>query len=196
MITFLRILIWFMLKCRIYYTWSSFYQATFERYSKKVKLPEYDSIEELENVLGRMKWVKDGIWELGDAIGSPQATYFKYYHNSKQAKDCDEFAIFAASRLRNMKDRCKLSKDVRAIGMLSVPWHGPKGIGGHNVCVFSYVTNEVEKWAYLGNWYQGKARYGFASLNEVAIEVLGGNTSLGWAFVNEKLELLKYRWNV
>jgi len=194
MTTFLRILFWVAINSRLYYLWSKFYQSTFERWAKNVVLPVYGSLLELEADLSKMKWIADGFWELGDAIGSPQATYVKYLKESKLAKDCDEFAIYAVDRIEEMKSRGLLSS-IRSVGILSVPWHGPKGTGGHNVCAISYIDEDTEKWAYVGNWYHGQTQWGFASLTAVASEIVGNNVSLGYGFANNKLKLLKYKWD-
>ena len=178
-IRFLRFWVATVLRGRLYYLWSKLYQATRERWASSVRLPSYGSIGALEETLSRMKWFRDGLWELGDAIGGPKATYAKYIASSKTAKDCDEFSLYAADRLRDMVTRGVLTdKKIKRdeIYLLTVPWVDKGGkAGGHNVCAFKYGN----KWAHVSNWWHGKVQWDKGSLNDVIREVLNGRTSLG-----------------
>ena len=111
----LKIGVWFALKCRLYYIWSKIYRFFRERKFRNVELPYYETLDALEEELGKMVWREDDWTMLWDAISTPQATYGRYkprkdyeeYISTLSAPvsgnspypgagDCDDIALFAA----------------------------------------------------------------------------------------------------
>jgi hypothetical protein len=190
-----------------YYGFSKKYQAVVERRYRGFGLPEYNSLDSLTATLGVMKWRRDGYLELWDAISDPRATFAKHCLGQK-AGDCDDISLFAADRIRDMRDRGVLS-DVRTVGLLSVPWVDRENkISGHNVCAFSYVDREVVSnpevgetrglcWAHVSNWYGGVVRYvgrnglHFETVEDVVRDVLLGKTSIGWSLADPDLNRIR-----
>ena len=194
-VRFLRFWVATVLRGRLYYLWSKVYQATFEKWAHNVELLSYKSVKALEETLGRMKWKRDGPWQLWDAIGGPKATYSKHLSH-KEVGDCDEYALYAADRLRDMAVRGVLvDKGIKRdeIYVLTIPWVDLKGkAGGHNVCAFKYRDADGVNWAHVSNWYKGEVQWNKGSLKCVIREVLVGRTSLGWAIATPELKLVKY----
>jgi hypothetical protein len=127
----------------------------------------------------------------------------------RKAGDCDDISLFAADRIRDMRDRGVLP-DVRTVGLLSVPWIDKDGkIGGHNVCAFSYVEREAVSnpeigetrglcWAHVSNWYSGVVRFNgllnglrFETVEDVVRDVLLGKTSIGWSLADPDLNRVR-----
>ena len=199
---FFRIFIFFSLRLRLYYWWSRRYQFAFEwRYENEV-LPELSGFADLENVLSRMRWRKDTEVMLYDAISTPQATYARH-RMGYEAGDCDDISIYAVNRINDMRSRDLFRGNVYEVGLLSVPWIDEDDeIGGHNVCAFSYNSKLTDgttdygviRWAYVSNWFNGRIRYGFKSIEDVVREILRFKSaqSIGWAWATEKLEVIKY----
>lgn len=202
----MRKLTWLTLRLW-YYQFSKKYQAVVERRFRDFDLPEYNSLESLTATLGAMKWRRDGYLELWDAISSPRAAFAKHCLG-RAAGDCDDISLFAADRIRNMRDRGVLP-NVRTVGLLSIPWIAKDGkVSGHNVCAFSYVDHEVVSnpdvgetgglcWAHVSNWYGGVVRYvgrnglHFETVEDVVRDVLAGKTSLGWSLADPDLNRIR-----
>ena len=199
----LRRLTWLALKGRLYYVWSKVYRFLFERKHRDTPIPGFVSMSGVTGFIGKMAWRKDTWVMLFDAISSPQATIARHLAG-KKAGDCDDISLVAAACIRDMLRRgyLKETMEVVEVGLLSVPWVDKNGkTGGHNVCAFSYKVpvsgSYVINWAHMSNWHGGEVRDGaggraFGSLKDVVRDVLAGRTSLGWAFANVDLELLRY----
>lgn len=196
-----RFWVWLMLRCGFYYSWSKVYQRVVDGAFRKCLLPLYDSVEELEAFLGSMQWIKDGLLSLGDAIGLPQATYWRhklgYRHRGFIGCDCDEFALYAADRMANMYRRGVLNDmGVADIYLLTVTWIKNGKSGGHNVCLFSYVDQAGKwRWAHLSNWNGGRMIGGFLSVVDAVGGVLnaaGADACLGWATATPTLKRAQY----
>lgn len=186
---FLRILVWFALKCRLYYIWSKVYRFFAERkYKKNVVLPKLNSLNELEDLIGNIIWRKDKWYMLWDAISYPEATYGRYVTN--KGSDCDDMAILAAFLLEDMKKHGKVN--FMEVGLLSVPWLSKnRGVGGHNVCIIKYKSGMDTYYAHISNWNMGKIQWAFPSVQSVVKEVLHGET-LGWSVATPNLKLKQY----
>lgn len=200
----LRFWIWLMLRCGLYYLWSRVYQRVVERsWNDCGPLPKYESLAGLERTLGRMRWRRDGVLTLGDAIGSPKATYWRHKlrHDDRgwMGFDCDEFALYAADRVRDMALRGVLAGEgvsYADVYLLTITWVADGKPGGHNVCAFRYVgADGVPQWAHLGNWNGGRRVAGFLSLEDVVLNVLAGggaDVCLGWATATVGLKRVHY----
>ena len=184
-----------------YYRWSRVYQFLFER--KRIRnhrIPPFISLTDgVEKTVDRMRWVKDTWIMLFDAISHPHATVGRHLSGFK-AGDCDDISLFAAWSIRDMMERGYL-EDFRFVGLLSIPWLSKDGkCAGHNVCVISYIDKQAGalRWAHISNWHSGKVQthnrlgHAFSTVEDVVRNVIGGNTSTGWARVDCDLNLLEY----
>lgn len=195
-----RVFVYAVFALRVYYAWSLLYRALFEHaYRKRPPVPTFPDMRALSLTLGRMRWRKDGPREMGDAIGSAKAAYYRHVEG-RAVGDCDEFAVLAADRLDDMRRHgCEAALELREdeIGVLSVPWLEGWKLGGHNVCAFSYYDDDlmVRCWAHLGNWFSGAPRWKFATLEEVVRDVLGARRrGLGWSYATAGLRRLRFGW--
>lgn len=199
-----RAWVWIALRLGVYYWWSRIYQRVVERaWFKCGALPRYERLEDLERFLGSVKWRKDGLLTLGDAIGSPAAFYWRWvlHHNDHglMGADCDEFAFYAADRMRDMALRgvlAGLGVHERYIYLLTVVWRIGGKAGGHNVCLYRYVEPDGGvRWAHVGNWNGGRSVKGFMTERDAVIDVLrgaGADECVGWALATPKLKRVCY----
>lgn len=161
---------------------------------------DFYTLEEVENVVSKMHWQRDGIFELGDAISDPAATYFRHVNGIDGAMDCDEMAIFAATVIKDMAAKGRiLDKGIwpDRVFLLSVPWIDEKGkVGGHNICTFYYIDNDTKeyKWAHISNWFGGRIIWNFDTLDDVLKSILITKTSIGYGLVTPDLKLITYGW--
>lgn len=194
----------FMLRCRIYYVWSRLGDWLFERRYLNRQLKQYDSLEELEQTIGKWVWRPDPWWQLGDMFSCPGKVECAGF-DGKSVGDCDDFSRYAADRIEDMRKRFGGTvgrKFVRNVSLLTVPWMGPGGkVSGHNVCVFEYQSpTDPQKWiwAWISNWYKGKARWSttagltYSRVAEIAAEICAGfqGCNLGYARVSIDLKKL------
>jgi len=196
-IKILKVLVWFALRCRLYYLWSRFYQCAFESKWDSVVLPQPLSTTEFENLIGSFGWREDTWYMLGDVISSPKAIYGRWLEKGAPQGDCDDHSYFAMHMIRSMSERGVLTGTtgikikVRDLFLLSVPFYG-HNVGGHNVCVFNYRLNDFIRWAYVSNWYDGKIQWGYENLESIVKSVLRERISLGWAIADKNLRLVRY----
>ncbi|MHA1613300.1 MAG: hypothetical protein ACTSW7_03775 [Candidatus Thorarchaeota archaeon] len=202
----LRCLVFIVLKLRVYYIWSKIYQRFFEkwpknRYKKMRQLWDeinFTTLEEVESVIGKMHWQKDGIFQLGDAISDPKATYFRHVNGIDGALDCDDMSLFAATAIKDMASKGRLlDKGIwpDKVFLLSVPWVDEKGkVGGHNICVFCYAGADGWKWAHISNWFGGRVAWNFDSLEDILGSILITRISIGYGLATPELKLVKYGW--
>ena len=204
----MRCLVFIVLKLRVYYIWSRLYQRFFEKWPKNRwelikkcwQKVNYDTLDEVEKIVGQMHWTKDGLFELGDAISDPKATYFRHINGIDGAMDCDDISLFAANVIRDMAARgILLDRGIwpDRVFFLSVPWISNEGkVGGHNICTFCYVDIGCKnmKWAHISNWFGGRIAWNFDSLNDVMKSILIDRKSIGYALATPSLKLVKYGW--
>lgn len=199
-----RFWVWLMLRWGLYYRWSKVYQAVVERPWRRCgPLPKYEAMTELERFLGTLEWREDGLLTLGDAIGSPKSTYWRWrlQHDDHGwlGADCDEFALYAADRIKDMALRGVLAGDgvhYADVYLLTVTWMSKGKPAGHNVCAFRYVgANGVPLWAHVGNWNGGSRVGGFAQIEDVVENILvggGADECIGWATATPGLKNVHY----
>lgn len=185
---------------RVYYVWSLLYRAVFEHhYRTRPPIPTFPDMRTLSLTLARMRWRKDGPQEMGDAIGSARAAYYRHVEGHAVG-DCDEFAVLAADRMEDMRRHgCEAGLELREdeIGVLSVPWLDGWRAGGHNVCAFSYYDDErlERRWAHVGNWFAGAPRWKFETLEAAVRDVLGPTRrGLCWSYATAGLRRLRFGW--
>lgn len=188
---FLKILVWFALKCRLYYVWSKIYRFLYERKYRHVVLPKLNSIEEVEDLIGNISWRKDKWYMLWDAISIPQAAYGRYL-DKKAGGDCDDISILAVHLIEDLIKRRKVQNFLQ-VGLLSVPWLDMSNkVGGHNVCIIKYKMDDKLYYGHISNWNMGRVRWAFTSKEAVVDEIPRGGTTLGWAIADKNLKLKKY----
>lgn len=184
-------LVWVSLRCRVYYAWSKVYRFLFERWADNVVIPDADCFGDVTKVVRDIEWRKDTWFMLWDVVSHPGATY-KRHLDGKRGGDCDDISMIALVMVEGIAAR---KPDLFGrVGFLSVPWLEAGGkVGGHNVCAFETMINGELMWKHMSNWYDGKlSPKSFGSLEDVVRDVLDGNESLGWAFANSDLKLLRY----
>jgi len=197
MIKFLRVVNFFWLRCRIYYGWSKLFRVFNNRKYRKDNLPIVQSVKELENTIGAMKWRADTWRQWFDSIELPEAAFVRMAMG-QPAGDCEDIACAAANMLR-LSALAGFMPTIANIGLLTVLWKG----GGHTVAVFSYTDIKViaisgigvlqeRQWAHVGNWYDGKIKSRFESLNDIIKDVLSSRECVGWCYVTPSLEHLQY----
>lgn len=201
----LRVLVFFALRCKLYYMWSRLYRAINRNLAWDVALPKIGNEEELTKILATLKWAADDWTELWDAIATPQQAWATH-RAGKPVGDCDEYSVISAELLRPFLSGLPFPITrggyitILEVGILSVPWTWPGGTSGHNVCMFSYVSGSNKYWAYVGNWFGGGVRWGFHSREELIKDILkivkgrGVNriSALGAAYVKPDLQLVKW----
>lgn len=199
-----RLWVWFALKVGVYYWWSKVYQRyTGWPYRKCGPLPKYDRLEDLERFLGSIKWEKDGLLALYDAIDSPKATYWKWVlrvdDRGLMGRDCDDIALLAADRIKDMALRgvlACLGVHARFVYLLTVIWRAGGKAAGHNVCLYRYVEPDGSiRWAHVGNWNAGRSVTGFVAPENAVRDVLrgaGADECVGWAMATLDLKLVCY----
>jgi hypothetical protein len=162
-----------------YLLWSMLYRFLLEP-PGKADVVAYNTLGELEAVLKRVKWVKDGIRQVFDAIGSPE--HFQWLINNNQipksGRDCDEFAVYCYKVLKT-----HLIEGVEVVGCMSVNWaKDERGGRGHNVCLLKING----KYAHIGNW---GLMANYATLRECIESVLRDRKLRGWA-------IWQYPWGI
>ena len=191
-IWFLRILVWFSLRLRIYYAWSRVYQRLWEkRKYKGISIPLFPSFTKIEEITGAMHWSPDTWQQLWDAISMPRAVYGKHLRGERSATDCDDISIFAAYCIERARRRVDLGKTIVDVGLLSCPWvvHQNAKVSGHNVCAFAYRDNGSIKWAHISNWFGGKIQWDFPNKSAIVKSMTRNRaTSLGWAYARVSLK--------
>lgn len=196
-------LAWLAFKARIYYIWSKIYQFFWERSEiKNINLYVPKTIKELEKWVGEMEWRKDTWVMFGDAISHPRATYSRHIFG-KKAGDCDDISLFAIDRIAAMPSTTTFIGDqpisVVMVFLLSIPWmkKADGKLGGHNVGVVKYYDGNAFYFAYISNWFNGTARWGFKNVKDIVGQVvnIAKARSLGWALAEwrkDKLSLIRY----
>jgi len=164
---------------RFYLLWSMLYRWIQEPKGKADVKP-YSSLKELEDVLQRTTWVKDGARQMWDAIGSPKRFQYLLDKNivPDSGRDCDEFAAYAYEVLKTHP-----IEGVELVGCMSVSWYkDERGGRGHNVCLLKVEGN----YAHIGNWglYSG-----FANLRLCIKSILKNRKLMGWS-------IWKYPWGM
>lgn len=197
---FARVGVWLFFCFRFYYKLSRLYQKMQLTWANKgATLPVINDIQQLEDLLSRMKWRKDTIRQWFDTFEHPKAIWIKYLaHPEKGVEDCDGFAIFGANRIQDMikrgQDLWPGAVPIRTC-ILTVAYRRAKQYGGHNVCLVVYAdaeTNAVH-WGYIGNWYSGKFQGGFKSAWPIICGIAGGDI-VGWAAATPQMKLIKHGW--
>jgi len=188
----LRRLTWFSLRCGIYYLWSRIYQRLFEStWLDYTKVPLFPSVGAIEDCVEKMKWRPDKWWMFWDAVSAPGAVWARYFEG-KEAGDCEDVSLAAATALREWLRHHRMHVEVTGLYLLTVPWLGRDGkVGGHSVCAISYVdVDGTKKWAHWSNW--NRILWGRETVEDVVREILRGNYSLGWALADLDLRLVRY----
>ena len=195
---FLRAAFWLWFITRGYYLWSKFWRWVLEGKYLGTPMTQYANIGQLESALGAMKWKQDDIKGMFDVISRPEKVEQIWRlsggdREKAQVGDCDEFAIYAADRIRDMIERNRASLETPYF--MTVNWLGEKGeFHGHNIC--AYYDKTAEKWSHIGNWFSGKAQPAFDSLDGIAEWFAnnyrdGDGTLLAWAVATPDLKLIK-----
>lgn len=193
---FVRLWLW----SGLYHWWSRFYRWAKERRWRRVELPSFETLGELEAVLGEMRWTQDGARRWYDTISTPQAAWGRHQAGGS-AGDCDDISVFAADRLAVMADLGELAEygilDRSAVGLLTCVWLRGRKAAGHNVCAFWYVDRKDEKrrWAHMSNWFDGKVQHGYETLDEVFRSVCAGGVGepLAWTWATPRSLKIKRR---
>jgi hypothetical protein len=113
-------------------------------YSPNYKIPQYNSITQIQEATSKLKWTTDP-WD-GKLDIVKHSTFMQeaIEKHPDYSGDCDDFANYwVASILKN-----NLAKNVYVgFGF----WRGrlPKDIVGHACCVFE----KDNKWYWVSNWY-------------------------------------------
>ena len=177
-----------LMATRLYLVWSKLYRKLYHRkYEKKYKVDNNLKPWSATQMAKQLTWVRDGRRELWDAIGSPCWVEYcvrEVTAGRKQPKgslDCDEFAVWCASRIR---------LEFEPI-VLNVFWRDGKKRSGHNLCMF----RRDGSYFHTGNW----GKHGpFVSLSATVEDVLlqkglGPEDLIGWSLYDpKKLKLKKY----
>ena len=116
-------LIWWLRRAR--YRWSKLYRALFDQKYRGTQLPHPNSLEDVEQCLCQVDWVRDTPSMLFDAISHPETVW------AKKKDDCDGFSILAAALLNQLlpsSNPVLVTAMVRPVGK------------SHTVCAFE--TND------------------------------------------------------
>jgi len=188
----MRALTWLALRGCLYPFWSRVYRFLAEHRHLDKRLPPFSSMDQVKEMVGAMRWRRDTWLMLWDAISHPVATYTRHQAGRK-AGDCDDISLVAAQAIKNMSDSGAVD-DVVEVGLLSVPWIGRDGIGGHNVCVLRVFQegSSRSRWMHMSNWANGAMFGPFDTLEDVVRDVLDDRISLGWAYWSTDLKLKRY----
>jgi hypothetical protein len=199
---FLRVFSWLFFRLRIYYKISKTYQRLQLRWPLLVlQLPQFDNLQDLETVLGKMKWRKDTVFQWFDTFEHPKVIWEKYQLDpEKGVEDCDGFAIFAADRLRDMMRRgVRIGDNRKILGVyvMTVTWmKSSSSIAGHNVCLVKYYDPNLDtiKFGNIGNWFHGKFWDGFDNPWDIACAVTSGKDLVQCAIATPRLRLIANGW--
>jgi hypothetical protein len=197
-LAFLRAVFWLWFITRGYYLWSKLWRFLLEGKYKDTPLTQYATLGQLESALGAMKWTEDDLKGVFDVISLPEKVEQIYRLSGgdrEKAKvgDCDEFAIYAANRIRDLVERRRAN--LATPYFMSINWLGEKGeFHGHNIC--AYFDKTENKWGHIGNWFSGQAQLHFFSLDEIAEWFAnnhrdGAGTLIAWAVATPDLKLVK-----
>lgn len=199
---FVRVFVWLFFRLRFYYKVSKVYQRMQLTWANNgPDLPIIDQLSELEEILGKMVWRKDTIFQWFDTFEHPKAIWVKFVTDPKKGvEDCDGFAIFAADRMQDMMRRDVRLPDggeILGVYIMTVNWRSDdKGFGGHNVCLVNYreVDSDESKWGNIGNWFNGKFWSEFGHPWNVARSIAGGRDLVHCAVATTNLDLLVNGW--
>ncbi len=81
---------------KLRYPWSRLRRWLCERRYLKTELPPAKSLQEVQEILKKITWTKDGLFHLYDAISYPQTVW------AKKKDDCDGFSVLAAELLKRL----------------------------------------------------------------------------------------------
>lgn len=192
-----RLAMFFALRLGLYYSFSRLWRDTVESEWADALITRYSKVENLYWVLGRAKWRPDR--KFLDVISWPGKAEHDYL-NTGYLGDCDEFAVYAATALHNIRDG---NHDPSSVGILTVTWWSPhSGYGGHNAA--AYALRGSQQWCHLSNWNggfpvgDGPREPIFTSPAEMAKAICEdvNGICLGWALVETDLsKVLQYGMN-
>lgn len=179
--SFWQILFFVVFKFRLYFIWSRIYRFLFERsYRNKTQfIPCFNSLELIEDGVGKMRWRADAWYALWDAISYPQTAWIKTAAG-EAAGDCDDISLAIAAAYQKYLDcfanrhkNGSLIQNLTPPLLLSVGWLEKNMFRGHTVCIFSYTDTKTAKtsWAHWSNWYDGKIRWGFDTLENLIRDI-------------------------
>jgi hypothetical protein len=184
-----RAFFWFWFVTRGYFWWSKFWRLILEK-KGGVKMTDFAGIGQLEQRLAEFKWRRDPLAGSLDVISRPE-TVERIYQDHKasgaegqpEVGDCDDFAIYAADRVL-----ASAAIPMEAY-LLTINWFDDQGKWhGHNVCA---LKRGWDDWGHIGNWHRGRARWGFTSLHELALDITGDGVLIAWASATVRLQLDK-----
>lgn len=182
-LAFLKAVFWLWFETRGYYTWSRAMRWLLERKYRGQKLTEYANFGQLEAAVGTMKWKQDPVKGMFDVISSPEKVESLWRQARADAVpdnefigDCDEFAVYCSTRIQDMIEKKRFNG--RDPYFMTINWLDKDGkFRGHNICVF--YDHSHGSWAHMGNWFQGRAQYGFQTVSEIATWFALGTTPGG-----------------
>lgn len=166
---FARLGFWVWVTPGGYYLWSKFWRWILEGKYKKQKLTQYAHFDQLVAALAYMKWTEDPLKGLFDVVSRPEKVeqIFQLARLQDQQPligDCDEFAIYAASRVQDLYNRNLV--DFRPYFM-TMNWFDSEGdFHGHNICALSKRDGT---WGHMGNWFKGRPQWDFGSAHDIAM---------------------------
>lgn len=181
----------------VYRRWSRIYRWLWERKHKDVPLTEYMGFIELAKVVRKKNWVADGPLQLWDAISTPQtAQWLINAQDSKQAFDCDEFAIYLCNVIWNsMKKGTFNDPNLVEVCFMTVTWIVPETgeMGGHNVCGLRWKYPESEVYGYMDYGMPLMAMFSWEEVEKrVRARYAGPSSlSLGWCRHTPDLDFIE-----
>lgn len=145
--TAIRIWCWLFLKHGLYYGHSTRYRLMPSRRKYAGHTGQVARVEDLNRLLAKKTWKRDGIAELGDAIGWPRQIA------ETGNGDCDEFGVLALDAGRGSVIDGNGNRWIPH-GLLTVVYmRSPTRAGGHNVGLFRKdVLITTPEYAHAGNW--------------------------------------------
>ena len=185
---FLIVMHWSAHAFRLYTLWSSIYRFIYHRKYKHVVLSLGLDPDQATALMDTLTWKKDGLKELGDAVGSPywvQHCIDSIAETGSQpdgSLDCDDFSAWAVNCINPNFEPL----------YFTTSWLTLEGKpSGHAVCLFFRGRNP-KKLYHTGNW---GIRGPFKSLPELSkkmIAAAGGHEPIGWSLYTYDMELIDF----
>ncbi len=161
------------------------------RTRKLTKVPQHETLKDVEATLDRLIWNEDSFVVLGFKFkhfwmrGAEEIQWYLENGILPQT-DRDEFALYAAKALESVQE-------AKAPAVLTVRWINANGdVEGHNMALYSYATqNGFRMYGHIGNW--GHFR-GFNSIAKVVESVgkLVGYKPIAYALATTSLKLIAH----
>jgi hypothetical protein len=195
-----RLGFWLWCNVRLFSIWAKIYQFFRERQWETIvrELPRFSHAEDLAPTLTHMQYRYDGIAELGDVCSSAKAVWGRY-KNQMKVGDCEDFANFIASVIRDNITAGRWTDPVWADCMVMlIAWKDVTGaMMGHGVGLLIGAKDGKVCYAYQDYGDPSRPCASLEELSElVRLHYAGaGNTSLGWAiFQPGSLKLMRSSW--